>query len=300
MTAWRQLRCLAAACLALCWGCQSFLPTTVADKSRKPDKLDKEAAALPTKYQARVGQYVFSSEVEIKRDLPLFRELETLRDQVHKDLKLPASHALVQIYIFDNRDRYERHMQRNYPELPKRRAFFVAQPRPGATEELLVYSYWGDRVEEDLRHELTHALLHGVLKDVPLWLDEGLAEYYEVPPDCRGVNFQHLDQIRRGTGPAKPDLVRLEQLSQVQQMTPADYRESWAWVHLMLTSTEEARIALLNYLQQLRTNPNPGPLQPRLAQLFPALDDDLEKHLARLDAQPRPKNMRPTTTAGKL
>lgn len=290
MTAWRHVCWLVAACLTLCCGCQALLPP-VSDKNRKPDRLEKEAAvALPVKFQPRIGQqYVFYSDVEIKRDQPLFRELETLREQVTKDLKLPASHTLVQVYVFDNRERYERYMQKTYPELPKRRAFFVAQPRPGSSEELLVFTYWGDRIEEDLRHELTHALLHSVLKDVPLWLDEGLAEYYEVRPDCRGVNYHHLDQIRHEAGSFKPDLVRLEQLSQVQQMSPADYRESWAWVHLMLSTKEEARTALLSYLQQLRSNPNPGPLQPRLAQIFNAPDDELDKHLAGLDAQPRPQ-----------
>ena len=43
----------------------------------------------------------------------------------------------------------------------------------------------GDHLRTDLRHELTHALLHGVLKDVPLWLDEGLAGFFELPPDAR-------------------------------------------------------------------------------------------------------------------
>src|SRR5947199_3220316 len=100
-------------------------------------------------------------------------------------------------------------MRTRYPDLPKRRAFFVAQPRTvGGTDDLLVYTFWGDRVRQDLRHELTHALLHCVLKDVPLWLDEGLAEYFEVPPGTDGVNPQHLDLVRKG--PFAPGLARLE------------------------------------------------------------------------------------------
>lgn len=290
MTERRLFRCLLALGVALVGGCQSFGLLPVNEKTRKHVRSERDGiVALPCKDQYRVSQYIFNSDTEIKRDLPLFAELETLREQIHKDLKLPASQSLVQVYVFENRERYERYMHSIYPELPKRRAFFVAQPRPGAQEELLVFSYWGDKIAEDLRHELTHALLHSVLKDVPLWLDEGLAEYYEVPPECRGINFQHLDQIRRGTAPFKPDLVRLEQLSQVQQMAPAEYRESWAWVHFMLSNKGEARPVLLNYLQQLRTNPNPGPLEPRLLTAYPVLEDSLEQHLARLDAYPRPQ-----------
>src|SRR5262249_620772 len=143
----------------------------------------------------------------------------------------------------------------------------------------------GDRINQDLRHELTHALLHSVLKDVPIWLDEGLAEYFELSPGWKGINYQHLAQLRHGpNGPVRPDLVRLEQLNEVEQMTPAEDRESWAWVHLMLHPRADARHVLIAYLRELRTNPQPGPLRPRLAAVFPSLDEALQAHLGRLDS----------------
>ena len=150
-------------------------------------------------------------------------------------------------------------MQARYPDLPLRRAFFVAQPRTiGGAEDLLVYTFWGEHIQQDLRHELTHALLHSVIRDVPLWLDEGLAEYFELPPDRMGVNPAHLENLRSGPlGPYKPDLARLEGLTEVEQMTPAEYRESWAWVHLMLRDKPEAKSVLTNYLHQLRRQQRP-------------------------------------------
>jgi hypothetical protein len=172
-------------------------------------------------------------------------------------------------------------MKARYPDLPSRRAFFVAQPRAvGGADELLVYTFWGDRVRQDLRHELTHALLHSVLKDVPLWLDEGLAEFFELPPGSDGLNPKHLEQLRKG--PFAPDLARLERMHQVAEMSPAEYREAWAWVHLMLRGPVEGRAALLAYLQQLRVTPAPGPLQPRLTAAVPGLTDALEMHLGQL------------------
>jgi hypothetical protein len=127
-----------------------------------------------------------------------------------------------------------------------------------------------------------------VLKDVPLWLDEGIAEYFEVPPEAKGINSRHVDQLRRGTPvPFKPDLARLEQLSQVQQMTPAEYREAWAWVHLLLRDKPEARAVLLAYLQQLRTKSDPGPLGPRLAAVYLSLEDAFDRHLEQLEVGTR-------------
>jgi hypothetical protein len=276
---------LTLACLAPAAGC-NLLRWQVPPPDRPVKPIEKDAAVEPSKFTARVSQYAFHSDFELKRDLPLFQELGELRDQVYRELQLPEASSLVQVFIFETRDRYERFMRVKYPDLPKRRAFFVAQPHSSAAagEDLLVYTYWGDRVREDLRHELTHALLHSVLKDVPLWLDEGLAEYFELPPEKDGVNSQHLELALRGINPFKPNLARLEQLSQVQQMTPAEYRESWAWVHLMLHGKPEAKKVLLAYLQQLRTNPTPGPIEPKLAAIYAPLDEALEKYLVQLDA----------------
>jgi hypothetical protein len=135
-------------------------------------------------------------------------------------------------------------------------------------------------------------LLHGVLRDVPLWLDEGLAEYFEVPPEAQGVNQQHLEQIRMGSAiPFKPDLAHLEQLTQVQQMSPAEYREAWAWAHLLLRDKPESKDLLIQYLQQLRVNPSPGLLGPRLTKVYPEPEEALNRHLARLELAPPVKSM---------
>jgi Protein of unknown function (DUF1570) len=297
---WLQLLCLVTlACgLAPLSGCNllSIMPNRAdkidaskVDNSKVPSPMDP--GSLPGKFQTRVSQYLFLADFEIPRDKPLFKELADMRDQVQKTLQLPSSINLVQVYLFEDGERYERFMKTKYPDLPKRRAFFIAQPRPMGGEELLVYTYWGngDRIQQDLRHELTHALLHSVLKDVPLWLDEGLAEYFEIPKTKTAVNLEHMKQLRHGpSGPVQGDLNRLEQMTQVDQMSPAEYREAWAWVHLMLHSNDDARKVLVSYLKELRSTKNPGPLRPRLTTVFPSPETALTRHLMLLDANTQP------------
>ncbi len=239
----------------------------------------------PNKSSLRMGPFLFLSDSRLDPTDPLFQELNGLRDQVTQELKLPPGNTLVKVYLFEQRDRYEQFMHRNYPNLPMRRAFFVAQPRfRGGAEDLLVYTYVGDRVQQDLRHELTHALLHSVLTAVPLWLDEGLAEFFETPPGNAGMNPDHLKLLRAEN--ARPDLARLEGLTEVKDMKPAEYREAWAWVHLMLRGRPEAKRVLLTYLRELRTNPQPGPLRTRLVALWPRPEEALAEHLTRLDPVP--------------
>jgi hypothetical protein len=239
---------------------------------------------LPGKAGAhRISQFVFCSDAPIKANTPLFAELSQLRDQIFLELQLPPSDTVVQVYLFDNQDRYERYMRYRYPELPKRRAFFVAHPgTAGGPRELLVFTFWGDHVRQDLRHELTHALLNSVLKEVPLWLDEGLAEYYELPPERDGVNALHMDAFRRGEVVANLDA--LERLDQVPQMGRPQYQEAWAWVHLMMRDSPAGRQVLLAYLQQLR-GPSPAePLSPNLRSVYPDLSMALARHLAAMNS----------------
>lgn len=249
------------------------------------DRVDRQAEAgpkPPNRYSFRIAPYVFQSDFEVPRDQPIFRDLAQLRDQVYKELQLVGGNVVVNVYLFEDRDRYERFMEGRYPSLPRRRAFFVAQPRTiGGPDDLLVYTFWGERIQQDLRHELTHALLHSVLREVPLWLDEGLAEYFELPADRNGLNAAHVENLARG--PKKLDLTRLENLSQVDQMTPAEYREAWAWVHFLLRSQPETKTILVQYLNQLRSANAPAPLLPRLTAAIDNPPEALARHLAGLE-----------------
>jgi hypothetical protein len=241
---------------------------------------------LPGKFATRRGYYVFYTDFEPDKNDPAFTELEDLPDQVFGELRLPPSNNVVQVFLFDTQERYERFMRLRHKELPPRRAYFLQEPGMVGKDDLNIYTWMGDHIRADLRHELTHALLHGVLKDVPLWLDEGLAGYFELPPANQGVNPQHLDILRRG--PFQPDLARLEKLEQVKQMGKPEYREAWAWVHLMLRSDPAAKKVLQDYLQLLRTNSNPGPLLPRLRDAVLDPEQDLIAHLEKTEVpQPR-------------
>lgn len=287
-TVCRNTLLLGIVCLASV-GCQGFnlfgpFQNRPVDGAVTKDDKANTTQGKPGKYNLRIAPYVFLSDYELNKDQALFKELAGLRDQVCKELNLSPSERPVLVHLFEDKERYESFMQMRYPELPKRRAFFIAQPRPMGGEDLLVFTYRSDRIQQDLRHELTHALLHSVLTSVPLWLDEGLAEYFELPQRNVGVNDSHLTHIRRSTTEAfRPDLARLESLKKVTDMSPAEYRESWAWAHYFLRGNKQAKGVLLAYLQQLKTNPQPGLLRQKLTQVVAAPEDALRGHLTTVE-----------------
>jgi hypothetical protein len=278
---------LLASSLLLMLGCHSFnlfFKDTADDKTTEKEPPVRPQTDAPSKFSLRVAPYVFLSDFEITTDLPLFRELAGLRDQVYRELKLPTGNDVIQVYLFQDRPHYKEFMAKHHPKLPDRRAFFLLKTSAmGAGRDLLVYAYQDARIQQDLRHELTHALLHSVLKDVPIWLDEGLAEYFELPKENHGINRDHVDTLRRPGVPIKFDLARLESIQEVNDMKAPEYCEAWAWVHFLLHGPPEGRSILLGYLAQLRHDAHPPPLTPQLLKALGTLDDLMEKHLAGID-----------------
>jgi hypothetical protein len=243
----------------------------------------------PSAHSTRVGQYVFHTDFPLDTTDPLFAELEALPEQIERELKLPTGANLIHVYLFDDEERYHTFLRAKDRKLPLRSAYFFAEPGRGygMPPELHVYTWTGPRLKIDLRHELTHALLHGTLKGVPLWLDEGLAGFFEQPLANDGVNVMHLDALRNGEvlrdGPFRGDLNRLERLGAVNEMGRPEYQEAWAWVHFLLRGNPKARRVLLDHLQVLRATSNAGPLMPKLEAELGDPTSALLAYLSQLD-----------------
>jgi hypothetical protein len=233
---------------------------------------------LPAKYTLENEHLVVQSDIKLSRNHELLKDLDRLRDEILSTLDLPVQKQPVVVYLFADEARYAHYLQTRYPKLPPRRAYFV-----GTSKELAIYTYWGERIQEDLRHEFTHGVLHATLKDVPLWLDEGLAEYFEVATQPTGMNREYAMNLAAGiAGGWKPDLDRLESLEAVDQMQKSDYQESWAWVHFLLQHSEDSRVVLTNYLHELRNTAQPGPLSTRLRASIPTADRRFLSHAGSL------------------
>lgn len=233
---------------------------------------------LPVRFHNQGDGYVIQSNFPLGEDSPLISELNTLRKEITDTLLLPPQRDPVTIYLFEDEAAYRRYMRTTWPNLPPRRAYFV-----GTRRELSIYSYRGQNVQTDLRHEFTHGLLHGSLETVPLWLDEGLAEYFEVRPVTGGPHKEHIQHLQNARADGwGPSLSSLEQLTDFRNMTQRDYAESWGWVHYMLNQHGGARSDLIAYLQELRNSKIAPEFQPRLDRSTPSNYSDMISHVSRI------------------
>jgi hypothetical protein len=189
-------------------------------------------------------------------------------------LQVPATSERIQLLLFHDRNTYKRYLAQQFPNVPLRQALYVRSGGQGT-----VLAFRSDDLPVDLRHECTHAMLHAVLPMVPLWLDEGLAEYFEVPADDRLTRNPHHSSIkwcmRFGRVPKMPTL---EAKQSLDEMGRAEYRDSWAYVHYMLNGPPSARAELVAYLADIRNGTPPGQLSQRLTRLTPDLPGELVEH----------------------
>ncbi len=235
--------------------------------------------ALPGRHSVVADHFVIMCDVQLDWTNPLIAELNELRDDVAESLQLVPSSQPVVVYLFSDERQFADYMRTTWPDLPYRRAWFFGNPY-----ELAVYTFWGDRVQEDLRHEFTHGVLHGALKEVPLWIDEGLAEYFEIsgrPGVVRPATSKRLSEALANGW--RPNMERLEQITDVRKMSQSDYEESWAWAHYMLHSGTESKAILLSWLQELATRANPELLSNRLKREGLASPDRFASYVAGLN-----------------
>ena len=112
----------------------------------------------------------------------------------------------------------------------------------------------GENPFHSLYHEYTHAILRVNFRKLPLWLNEGLADYYgNAILEENGIELGRVSRAELGVLQHTP-LIPVATLMKVDQGSPLYnenspaslfYAESWGLVHFLLTDPEAAKNKLL-------------------------------------------------------
>lgn len=131
---------------------------------------------------------------------------------------------------------------------------------PGEAEHFVAVrtDIQGDNPYEIVYHEYTHALVHLNYRDLPAWLDEGIAEFLgnteirEKSVQIGKIDSYHLQELHENK------LIPIDTLLQVdhnspyyneQNRTTLFYAESWALVHYLMLDPDARRQQLLTKFQ---------------------------------------------------
>jgi tetratricopeptide (TPR) repeat protein len=159
---------------------------------------------------------------------------------------LPAEGARrFPVYLFSGQAGYERYLSEGLDM----RVESTAGIYHLGLRQLLIWNL-PDRTAmfETVRHEGLHQYLHRWIAEPPVWLNEGLAEFYENAqfhrPPSQEIQLHpgHLEtlQTQRNTLPSLETFVRLEPAG-FYPNAQLHYAQAWAFVHMLLTTTPERR-----------------------------------------------------------
>lgn len=113
----------------------------------------------------------------------------------------------------------------------------------------------------DLYHQYVHAVLDGYHPELPLWLEEGLAEYYSIFHIENGearVGYRinrHIARLRNGSLIPLDDLFSIDRSSpeyNESDRTGMYYAESWLLTHMLLRERPNGRAQSMLYAELLR------------------------------------------------
>lgn len=238
-----------------------------------------------------IDVFTIHSDFELTQRRQLEATLLHLRGEMRSLLKLPESKATIHVVIFKDPAEYSRYMQHYFPTVAQRRAIFLQDRGPG-----MLFTHWHDHIDVDLRHEAAHALLNQSGSELPLWLDEGLAEYFELHSDDRYARNPYLSEVVGQAGRALvPSLLMLERIDDLAGFTEPQYRDSWAWIHFLLHRNERTRQILVEFITRAQAKTPQPPLSRQLPAILSDPMFEFQQHFQDMKLRVQDSASRPPT-----
>ena len=154
----------------------------------------------------------------------------------------PAPTAPTMVYVFGTRKTFEQFLPLRNGKPVQLGGYF----QRGADTNAIALSTEGfSESAPVIYHEYTHLLLGNAMRAVPVWLNEGLAEYYStyrLRPDGKGADIGHA--IARHLALLRERFIPLTELLAVNYSSDLYnegdrrsifYAESWALTHFLMT-----------------------------------------------------------------
>lgn len=105
-----------------------------------------------------------------------------------------------------------------------------------------------------LRHEMTHYVLASRFYDMPVWVDEGLAWFFQAGEPYGRVYPVAVERLRRILKEETPSLARLVRIPMGRRIVLDDYARSWALVYF-LYRRDGGIGRIVEYLRRVHSGP---------------------------------------------
>jgi hypothetical protein len=220
------------------------------------------SAATSWPHEVQWGRFRFYGDRPLGEAKHWAEHLEELAGRMQRELEIVEADESIAVMVLANQQVLDAYLEKYFPEVGGRRSIFL---RHQDRSQVFVCRHPG--LVEDLRHEVCHALLQLALPNLPLWIDEGIAEYYEVPRSSAALHPVHGSRmawlVRLGH---TPSLKAMEQDSFDPGSSSGSYGDAWGWIYFLMTHSEASRRVLVDHLAAMRAGHDRSTLHQRLEQ----------------------------------
>ncbi|MBV9494305.1 MAG: DUF1570 domain-containing protein [Acidobacteria bacterium] len=205
------------------------------------------------------GDVEVLSDTDAETTIDFATKLQRMRGAMAKVSGFPVENrAPARVFLFRNGAELEPLMTEIFGTEMKRSGVFTAH---GGRHDIAIDASAQGRSEQVMYHEVTHSLAHSAWGPTPLWLDEGLAEFYSTfstigndafvgkPPRAHILRMLRSQPIRMSellAADIRSDLYT----SPITQRT--FYAQAWAIVHLILRTHPRGSTELSRYVELWR------------------------------------------------
>jgi tetratricopeptide (TPR) repeat protein len=239
-------------------------------------------------HEAWSENFVLMTNASPERAESLLLTLERFRSalgHVHPELRRWTS-GRTRLYGFRDRASLEPFLPGSEPSESRVTGYF----RAGSTENVIVLNLEGGipSFERVLFHEYVHLVLSLSERRLPLWLEEGLSEYYAATRLGDREAEVGITDPRHRALLARVPLLSFDELVSAQdagQTAALFYAQSWALVHYLLAEDPRGREKLRRFLSRYEEGADPrSAFRDAFGSDPAAMEEPVKTHVERLSS----------------
>ncbi len=223
------------------------------------------ARALPRKepwIELRTANFTLYSNAPEKTVRRVGEDLERLRDALSQLVPglILNSPSPTYIFVFKNAESFKPYQRTHEGQTVQSGGYFLARQLANYVA-IYIYAVYNDQYREErlaIYHEYLHYVLRNNYASLPLWFQEGLAEYYstfKVGKDEALIGLpieEHVAWLRQNPQISLQSLFAVNEHSRDYNEAARRggfYAQSWALVHYLISGNSERRLQAIESLR---------------------------------------------------
>ena len=200
---------------------------------------------------------VLQSRLSREEALALQQEADHAVEEMCGFLSLPTPEIQAGIMLFDSRGALKSHLAASCPVMADAAAACY-ETLDGTLVVALSRHRQHSETARLLRHELSHYVIASHFEDIPPWIDEGLAQFFETGSPYGCVHSQKQKSVARQLrGDNEEAIAALIAVAPGTRLNRKQYALAWGMTRHLLIQGQEGPARVRRYLETVHSSADP-------------------------------------------